>query len=97
MIKNGFSSNNYSLSGIFNSYLDFYPLFIKGNKSFDNSNRKGPGSDGPINPDERGAFGNYLAIRDIIKGEDNDADINAMRGDNSNILVYAVLVHLKRD
>ena len=76
--KANFSSNNYSLSGIFNSYLDFYPLFIKGNKSFDNSNRKGPGGDGPINPDERGAFGNYLAIRDIIKGEDNDADINAM-------------------
>ncbi len=76
--KANFSSNNYSLSEIFNSYLDFYPLFIKGNKSFDNSNRKGPGGDGPIPADERGAFGNYLAIRDIIKGEDNDADINSM-------------------
>lgn len=76
--KANFSSNNYSLSEIFNSYLDFYPLFIKGNKSFDNSNRKGPGGDGPIPADERGAFGNYLAIRDIIKGEDNEADINSM-------------------
>lgn len=76
--KANFSSNNYSLSKIFNSYLDFYPLFIKGNKSFDNSNKKGPGGDGPINESVTGSFGNYLAIRDIIKGEDNDADINAM-------------------
>lgn len=74
-LKVNFSNNNYSLSEIFNYYLDFYPLFIKGNKSYDNSNRKGPSGEGA---DERGAFGNYLAIRDIIKGEDNDADINAM-------------------
>ena len=85
--KANFSSNNYSLSEIFNSYLDFYPLFIKGNKSFDNSNRKGPGGDGPINESVTGSFGKYLAIRNIIKSEDNDADINAMIERSGSVFV----------
>ena len=85
--KANFSSNNYSLSEIFNSYLDFYPLFIKGNKSFDNSNKKGPGGDGPINESVTGSFGKYLAIRNIIKSEDNDADINAMIERSGSVFV----------
>lgn len=85
--KANFSSNNYSLSKIFNSYLDFYPLFIKGNKSFDNSNKKGPGGDGPINESVTGSFGKYLAIRNIIKSEDNDADINAMIERSGSVFV----------
>ena len=85
--KANFSSNNYSLSEIFNSYLDFYPLFIKGNKSFDKVNGKGPGGDGPINESVTGSFGNYLAIRNIIKSEDNDADINAMIERSGSVFV----------
>lgn len=85
--KANFSSNNYSLSEIFNSYLGFYPLFIKGNKSFDNSNKKGPGGDGPINESVTGSFGKYLAIRNIIKSEDNDADINAMIERSGSVFV----------
>lgn len=85
--KANFSSNNYSLSEIFNSYLDCYPLFIKGNKSFDNSNKKGPGGDGPINESVTGSFGKYLAIRNIIKSEDNDADINAMIERSGSVFV----------
>ena len=82
-----FSSNNYSLSEIFNSYLDFYPLFIKGNKSLDKVKGKGPGGDGPINESVTGSFGNYLAIRNIIKSEDNDADINAMIERSGSVFV----------
>lgn len=85
--KANFSSNNYSLSEIFNSYLDFYPLFIKGNKSFDKVNGKGPGGDGPINESVTGSFGKYLAIRNIIKSEDNDADINAMIERSGSVFV----------
>ena len=85
--KANFSSNNYSLSEIFNSYLDFYPLFIKGNKSFDKVNGKGPGGDGPINESVTGSFGKYLAIRNIIKSEDNDADINAMIKRSGSVFV----------
>ena len=85
--KANFSSNNYSLSEIFNSYLDCYPLFIKGNKSFDKVNGKGPGGDGPINESVTGSFGNYLAIRNIIKSEDNDADINAMIERSGSVFV----------
>ena len=85
--KANFSSNNYSLSEIFNSYLDFYPLFIKGNKSLDKVNGKGPGGDGPINESVTGSFGNYLAIRNIIKSEDNDADINAMIERSGSVFV----------
>lgn len=85
--KANFSSNNYSLSEIFNSYLNVYPLFIKGNKSFDNSNKKGPGGDGPINESVTGSFGKYLAIRNIIKSEDNDADINAMIERSGSVFV----------
>lgn len=85
--KANFSSNNYSLSEIFNSYLGFYPLFIKGNKSFDKVNGKGPGGDGPINESVTGSFGKYLAIRNIIKSEDNDADINAMIERSGSVFV----------
>ena len=85
--KANFSSNNYSLSEIFNSYLDCYPLFIKGNKSLDKVNGKGPGGDGPINESVTGSFGNYLAIRNIIKSEDNDADINAMIERSGSVFV----------
>ena len=85
--KANFSSNNYSLSEIFNSYLDFYPLFIKGNKSFDKVNGKGPGGDGPINESVTGSFGKYLAIRNIIKSEDNDVDINAMIERSGSVFV----------
>lgn len=85
--KANFSSNNYSLSEIFNSYLDFYPLFIKGNKSLDKVNGKGPGGDGPINESVTGSFGKYLAIRNIIKSEDNDADINAMIERSGSVFV----------
>lgn len=85
--KANFSSNNYSLSEIFNSYLNFYPLFIKGNKSFDKVNGKGPGGDGPINESVTGSFGKYLAIRNIIKSEDNDADINAMIERSGSVFV----------
>ena len=85
--KANFSSNNYSLSEIFNSYLGFYPLFIKGNKSFDKVNGKGPGGDGPINESVTGSFGKYLAIRNIIKSEDNDADINAMIKRSGSVFV----------
>ena len=77
-MKANLNSNNYNLNEIFNNYVDYYPLFIKGNKSYDSGNRKGGNGGDPINADERGAFGNYLAIRDIIKGEDKDADFNAM-------------------
>ena len=85
--KANFSSNNYSLSEIFNSYLDCYPLFIKSNKSLDKVNGKGPGGDGPINESVTGSFGNYLAIRNIIKSEDNDADINAMIERSGSVFV----------
>lgn len=85
--KANFSSNNYSLSEIFNSYLDCYPLFIKGNKSLDKVNGKGPGGDGPINESVTGSFGKYLAIRNIIKSEDNDADINAMIERSGSVFV----------
>lgn len=85
--KANFSSNNYSLSEIFNSYLDFYPLFINGNKSFDKVNGKGPGGDGPINESVTGSFGKYLAIRNIIKSEDNDVDINAMIERSGSVFV----------
>ncbi len=85
--KANFSSNNYSLSEIFNSYLNVYPLFIKGNKSFDKVNGKGPGGDGPINESVTGSFGKYLAIRNIIKSEDNDADINAMIERSGSVFV----------
>lgn len=85
--KANFSSNNYSLSEIFNSYLNVYPLFIKGNKSLDKVNGKGPGGDGPINESVTGSFGKYLAIRNIIKSEDNDADINAMIERSGSVFV----------
>ena len=85
--KANFSSDNYSLSEIFNSYLDCYPLFIKGNKSLDKVNGKGPGGDGPINESVTGSFGKYLAIRNIIKSEDNDADINAMIERSGSVFV----------
>lgn len=85
--KANFSSDNYSLSEIFNSYLDCYPLFIKGNKSLDKVNGKGPGGDSPINESVTGSFGKYLAIRNIIKSEDNDADINAMIERSGSVFV----------
>lgn len=85
--KANFSSNNYSLSEIFNYYLDCYPLFIKGKKSLDKVNGKGPGGDGPINESVTGSFGKYLAIRNIIKSEDNDADINAMMERSGSVFV----------
>lgn len=77
-MKANLRSDNYNLSEIFNSYVDYYPLFVKGNKVYDKGKKKESDADNFGNIDERGAFGNYLAIRDIIKSEDKDADLNAM-------------------
>lgn len=86
-LKVNLNSNNYNLSEIFNSYVDYYPLFIKGNKLYEKGKKKDSSAGISGNADERGAFGNYLAIRDIIKSEDKDADLNAMIGRCGSIFV----------